>query len=213
MKEYFKSSAKVLKLDIPFPYMEMLAEAQALRSKFVPHRDGESNGWYSLTIHGLGEDKTGSWADYGYTSGGEAGKDMKWTSVADLCPVTTSFLKHNFPSNQYGRVRFMLLEAGGYIGMHSDSSMPLIENINLVLNNPAGCIWTWGDGETFDMIPGSAYAMNVSYLHTITNNSNEDRYHMIVTRHDATKEWKELVSKACAEQDVNGEYIVLDALP
>lgn len=213
MKEYFKSNAKFLKLDIPFPYEAMLAEAKALRHRFIPHRDGESNGWESLTLHGLGEDKTGSWADYGYISGADAGKDMHWTPASDACPVTKEFFLNQFPCKQYGRVRFMLLRAGGHIGLHSDSSIPLVENINMVLNNPAECIWKWGDGETFEMLPGNAYAVNIHYMHSVYNNSNEDRYHIIVARHDALPEWKTLVDKAAVEQNVTGQYIELGDLP
>jgi len=213
MKEYFKSDAKFLKLDIPFPYEEMLKEAKALRHRFIPHRDGESNGWESLTLHGLGEDKTGSWMDYGYTSGADAGKDMHWTPAADECHVTKKFFLNHFPSKKYGRVRFMLLRAGGHIGLHSDSSIPLVENINMVLSNPKECEWKWGDGEVFDMTPGSAYAVNIHYMHSVYNNSNEDRYHIIVARHDALPEWKQLVDKAVLEQNETGQYIELGDLP
>jgi hypothetical protein len=213
MKEYFKSSAKFLKLNIPFPYEEMLEEAKSLRSRFVPHRDGESYGWESLTLHGLGENKTGSWADYGYASGAEAGKDMFWTAAADSCPITKHFFLNNFPCKQYGRIRFMLLRAGGHISLHSDSRLSLIENINMVLNNPINCDWIWGDGEKFNMIPSCAYAVNVHYMHSVYNNSNEDRYHIIVTRHDALPEWKQLVNDAAVEQNVTGEYIKLNDLP
>jgi hypothetical protein len=213
MKEYFKSDAKFLKLDIPFPYEAMLAEAKALRDRFIPHRDGESNGWESLTLHGLGEDKTGSWMDYGYSSGADAGKDMHWTPASDECPVTKEFFLKHFPCNKYGRVRFMLLRAGGHIGLHSDSSMPLVENINMVLNNPTECIWKWGDEEVFEMLSGNAYAVNIHYMHSVYNNSDEDRYHMIVARHDALPEWKALVDKAAVEQNVTGQYIELGDLP
>jgi hypothetical protein len=208
MKEYFISSEKFVKLDIAFPYKEMLEEAKSLRHRFVPHRDGESQGWESLTLHGLGEDKTGSWEDYGYAHGGDAAKDMFWTDAAKECPVTTDFFLNHFPSKKYGRIRFMLLKPGGHIGKHSDSRFPLLENINLVLNNPEDCIWHWDDGTTF-MEPGVAYAMNVHYNHSVYNNSNEDRYHMIVVRHDSTDEWKHLIDKTGAV----GEYVVSDYLP
>ena len=213
MKEYFKSDAKFLKLDIPFPFEAMLLEAKALRHRFIPHRDGESNGWESLTLHGLGEDKTGSWADYGYTSGEDAGKDMQWTPAADECPITKDFFLNQFPCKRYGRVRFMLLRAGGHIGLHSDSSIPLVENINMVLNNPAECKWKWGDESVFEMLPGNAYAVNIHYMHSVYNNSTEDRYHIIVARHDALPEWKALVNKAAVEQNVTGQYIELGDLP
>jgi hypothetical protein len=63
------------------------------------------------------------------------------------------------------------------------------------------------------MIPGCAYAVNVHYMHSVYNNSNEDRYHIIVTRHDALPEWKQLVNKAAVDQNVTGQYIKLNDLP
>jgi hypothetical protein len=214
MKEYFFSDIKELKLDIKFPYNEMLDEAKSLRHRFVSHRDGESTGWASLTLYGLGEDKTASWQQYGFKDSYEYSKNLDWTLSINQAPVTKKFLLNNFPSKKYGRVRFMLLKAGGRINMHTDSRAPLLENINLVLNNPKNCLWRWGhDDSKFFMEPGCAYAMNISYPHEVVNNSNEDRYHMIVTRHDSTPEWKHLINTAVEKVNGSGEYKVINELP
>ena len=53
MREYFASHAKYLELDVTFPYKEMLEEAKALRPRFALHREGDSQGWYGLVLHGL----------------------------------------------------------------------------------------------------------------------------------------------------------------
>lgn len=213
MKEYFETNTKVLKLNIPVPYQLMLEEAKALRDRFTEHRDGEEShkGWKSLALYGLDEARHENWDDYGYASAAEAAKDFKWTESSKLCPVTMNFLKNVFPCKKYGRVRFMLLEAGGWIGMHNDSKsgIRLAENINIALNNPEGCMWHWGDGESFFMEPGGAYAMNISYDHSIVNHSNEDRYHLIVARHDSTPEWKELI----LETNAPGKFITINDLP
>jgi hypothetical protein len=107
----------------------------------------------------------------------------------------------------------MLLRAGGRIALHSDSSIKLIENINVALNNPEGCKWIWGDGEEIIMESGGVYAMNLHYYHSVVNEGNEDRMHMIIARHDATEEWKKLVEAAANEQGITGEYVVIDELP
>lgn len=215
MKEYFQSDVKCLKLDIDLPYDKMCREAFALLDKFTPHRgdDYAHSGWESLTIHGLGWDKHEGYQTYGYAKGKDASKDMHWTEIADLCPVTTRWLKEVFPCNRYGRVRFMLLKAGGHIARHNDSSMKLVENINIALNNPIGCKWIWGDSEELIMEPGGVYAMNLHYDHTLVNNSNTDRMHMIIARHDATDGWKKLIEQAASKQNVTGEYILIDELP
>ena len=215
MKEYYKSKGKYLKLDIQLPYEEMCKEAFNLIDKFSPHRGNEygHNGWESLTIHGLGWDKHESYHNYGYKKGKDASKDMHWTEIADLCPITTKWLKEVFPCEKYGRVRFMLLRAGGQIDLHNDSSIELIENINVALNNPVGCKWIWGDGEELIMESGGVYAMNLHYDHSVVNNSAEHRMHLIIARHDATDEWKQFIEEASARQDVTGEYIIIDELP
>lgn len=215
MKEYYHSDGKHLQLNIELPYKEMCAEAFALIDKFSPHRGSEykHTGWESLTIHGLGWDKHENYDVYGYKKGKDASNDMFWTEIADLCPITTCWLKEVFPCNKYGRVRFMLLRAGGQIAMHTDSRIKLIENINVALNNPIGCEWIWGDGEKLIMEPGGVYAMNIHYPHMLVNNSNEDRMHMIIARHDATDEWKALIEEAASKQGITGEYIRIDELP
>ena len=139
--------------------------------------------------------------------------DYVWTEIADKCPATIKWLKEVFPCNKYGRVRFMLLRAGGKIDLHKDSSVKLIENINVALNNPEGCKWIWGDGEELIMEEGGTYAMNLYYEHSVVNNSNEDRMHMIIARHDVLDGWKTLMEDAAKRQDITGNYIVIDDLP
>lgn len=207
-KEYFRSDAKYLKLPLKFDHVGMFEEAKRLKDRFVVHRQGayEHSGWRSLCLHGLSETATNGWSAYGYKNAYEAGLDSHWTEIADLCPITMDFIKNHFPSERFARVRFMLIDAGGHIGEHTDSRVPLLENINLSLNNPEGCIWKWGDGETMFLEPGSAYAMNIHYPHSVFNNSNEDRYHLIIHRHDSTDAWKSMIDQACKEQGVVGEY-------
>lgn len=208
-KDYYISDAKFLKLSIPVPYEAMLKEAKALKARFTEHRndEGKHQGWKSLALHGLGEQLHENWDEYGYKSALEASKDFKWTDAAKECPVTMQFLQKTFPCNRYGRVRFMLLEAGGWIGPHSDTKHRLLENINIPLSNPKECVWQWGDGEDLFMEPGVPYAMNISYTHAIYNRSTEDRFHLIVARHDSTDEWKALIDKAASDANVTGYYV------
>lgn len=208
-KDYFVSKAKYARLELEVPFIEMAEEAKALKEKYITHRDGsyDHKGWRSLVLHGLSERKSGHWKDYGYDSIEQVMKDMHWTEVSNECPVTVNFIKNHFPSHSFGRVRFMLLEAGGHIGLHSDTQTPLLENTNISLTNPEGCKWIWGDGETVDMSPGGVYVMNIHYPHSVYNYSKEDRYHLIVHRLDCTNKWKSLLDDACMQQDISGEYV------
>lgn len=213
-KEYFVSDAKQLRLPFVIDHVKMHEEAQKLKHRFVTHRIGDYDhkGWKALALHGLSESHTDYYKAYGYDKSIDASEDSYWTNASRECPTIMEFIKTQFPSHKYARVRLMLLEAGGYIAEHTDSKTPLLENINIALYNPEGCIWRWGDGEELIMESGSAYAMNIHYPHTIINNSNEDRYHLIVHRVDSTDEWKEMINKACTEQNITGKYITHEIL-
>lgn len=208
-RQYLISAAKCLKLDIVVPHNEMLAEARALKSQFTEYRTGgyQHSGWRSLTIHGLAADKGFNWDHYGLENANQASSLMHWTEIADQCPVTVNWLKTVFPSNRYGRVRFLMLSAGGYIGLHSDTDSSILEMVNVALNHPAGCVWSWGDGTTIDFQPGDAYAVNISYPHKVDNHSSEDRYHLIVHHHDSTPEWVEMMTAALKEHNEQGNFV------
>jgi hypothetical protein len=198
-----------MKLDITVPYVQIAREAIQLRDFFIPYQQGgdyRHQGWYSLPLHGLGDDKTLAWKGYGYTDAYKAAADMHWTSWADKCPVTTHWLKTQFPSQIYGRVRFMLLEPGGFIAPHHDGDSRALEAINISLINPEGCNWYWQDGSTVDFTSGNAVAVNISYEHEVRNDSNEDRYHMIIHHYDSTLAWKDLMTRSMEKQNVKGNF-------
>lgn len=208
-REYLLSQGKCLKLNLPIPYQEILAEARSIRDMFIKYRTGEYDhqGWHSVSLYGLSHDKPASYDAYGFDNGEEAAKNFIWTKAADRCPITINWLKTVFPTNRFARVRFMLLEAGGYIAPHIDAPIPHIEPVNIALSNPNGCDWVWGDGSILKFSPGDVYAMNVGFEHSVRNNSNEDRYHMIVHHHDSTDEWKKLLTDAMEKYDIQGTFM------
>ena len=63
-----------LKLDIEFPYEEMLEEAKAYKDRFVKHRAEDQihgyrhKGWSSLCIHGIRANFTNHYTTYGFDS-------------------------------------------------------------------------------------------------------------------------------------------------
>lgn len=206
---YYQSPAKTIKLDLPIPYEEMLQEAKNLRDKFIYYRSDYGSGWYSLPLVGLEDNRPEAWTDFPeYSSGREAAPYYKWTSHSENCPVTVNWLKNVFPSNCYGRVRFMLLEAGGYIESHSDMEHSVVEPINIALSNPSECVWRWDDyDEELHFKPGDVRAMNIFYKHSVKNNSNEDRYHIIIHHFDSTPEWMNLMEEALNKNNETFERI------
>ncbi|MDA7834193.1 aspartyl/asparaginyl beta-hydroxylase domain-containing protein [bacterium] len=215
MKEFFQTDAKYLKLDIPVPFIDMYFEAENLIDRFTAHRPSEQlhQGWKSLTLYGLDNNRHENWNVYGYSSASEAAKDFVWSEESKACPIITNWLQNVFPCNRYGRVRLMLLEPGGYIGFHNDGVMSVTENINIAITNPPNCKWLWKDGTELEMQEGGVYAMNLSYEHSVVNHSNEPRLHMIVARHDSTIEWKQLIQQSADASNQTGKFILLDAVP
>ena len=165
-------------LDVP--YKDMLAEARSLKHMFVGHRseEGQHQGWRSLCIHGIGATKTNVAETYGLDS-----KTAKydWTEIQDQCPATVKFFKEVFPYRHYMRLRFMLLEPGGYIMPHQDHHESMLgAAINISLNNPAGCKLVNTHGTVPFRDQGSIFFFNNHYPHCVYNGSNEDRFHIIV---------------------------------
>jgi len=194
-----------LELDIDIPHQDMLQEAIGLKEEFVKHRDQDNGGgggyrhkgWRSLCIHGIDPTKTNHFTQYGYNSHEETPYD--WTEICARCPITHEFFKYYFPFDDYYRVRFMLLDPQGYITPHEDSDEHRLAPINIALNNPEGCNFKMkGHKGYVPFAPGKSLLLDVGNTHAVYNNSDEDRYHIIV-HGKITKEFKELVEHSYAK--------------
>lgn len=195
-----ESNLPWLELDIDFPFKEMHEEAINLKDRFVKHRDLDGiggyrhKGWRSLCIHGISAEKTNSYHEYGYSSNNEV--PYRWTEISELCPITTNFFKNVFPFKSYYRLRFMLLEPGGFITPHTDMFENKLSPINIALNHPEGCKMKMRGHKGF--VPfkaGKAILLDVGNEHAYINDSEEDRYHIIV-HGTKTKEFEELVVRS-----------------
>jgi Aspartyl/Asparaginyl beta-hydroxylase len=184
-----------LALDLDFPAEAMLREAQALADKFVVHRSSNGRGWKSLCIHGLGSAKTQDATQYGFASEADAIHD--WTDIAENCPATVAFIKE-LPAERLYRVRFMLLEPGGYILPHRDTPKPGLGPINVSLNHPAGCLFKFEGAGIVPFEAGRAIMLDVSVRHSVINLSDRPRYHIIVHGSFSLKNplWVDLVDRS-----------------
>jgi len=173
---FFKLSA----LD-SHPYNKMYAEAENIIDSFYDHRETTyGKGWKSLTLHGLSDD-TQTLSSYGDRE--KTLESLDWTWVADKCPITKKFLTDVWPAEYLNRVRFMLLEPGGYILPHQDrpSDQKRLSVCNISLNMPEGCEMIMQD---YGIVPfedkGSAFLMDISNTHAVWNRSSKPRIHMII---------------------------------
>lgn len=188
---FYHSHAPWLRLLVDAPFKHMLAEARNLRDRFVRHRTQDGQGWLSLCVHGIAADMTDSYQAYNIDP---ADAVYDWTDVADQAPVTVDFFKNRFPYRRYQRLRFMLIEPGGYILPHSDNkNSNLGAAVNFSLNNPHGCRMITEHGVLPFDDSGSVFLFNNHYQHCVVNDSDEDRYHMIVHGEWDPLQWNQLV--------------------
>jgi len=168
-----------LRTELTVPHEQMLAEAMALEQYFVTHRGAQDHrGWCSLVLHGLDAHLTDSYEKYGYSS--EPQSEYKWTWVADACPVTTNWLKSLDLFSNLQRIRFMLLEPLGYITRHQDRTNHSLYPINIALSQPEDCDFSMLNFGTVPFSAGDAYAVDIGNQHTVINNSEKPRMHMII---------------------------------
>ena len=90
-------------------------------------------------------------------------------------------IKKCFPYKQYFRIRIMRISPGGHIWPHIDGGFDHLGPINVALNNPEGCAFYMGGVGILPFKQGTAISLNIgSKMHAVVNNSNENRYHLII---------------------------------
>ena len=190
------SKLPYLQIDLDVPINLIFDEWNKVKHLAVPHRETDNygglknKGWKSLTIYGLDKHNTSS-----------IGSNMHWTDVAFECPNTIEWIKSNFVvDSDTGRIRFMLLEPGGYIILHKDRSDNQLFEFNIAITNPEQCLFRFKDFGNVNFAPGICSMMNTSYEHFVVNLSNEPRLHIIV--HSTLKN-KNLIAQSYANRYYN----------
>lgn len=180
-----QSNCPTLKMQLDVPYYQMAKEAEQFLGEYVKHRGDINPGWSSIVVHGQGWDKTqpddfyvneGAWKE------GE-GPEFGWTEIADKCPVTVNWLKNVWPFKKYNRVRYMLLEPGGFISPHLDYKERNLAAFNVALSNPPGVKFCMEDAGMVPWEVGDARAIDIGRLHSVHNTGTENRIHMIIHGH------------------------------
>jgi hypothetical protein len=165
-----------LLLDIEIPANTILQEIQNIKHLLTDHRDdyAEHSGWSSFCIHGKAYDAT---REDGYYNDS---RPYIWTPEAkELMPQTVEFFKQ-WPSAGFQRLRVMRLAPGGWISVHRDSSVSGLHPINVAITQPDECAFVMEQQGRVPFEAGKALLLDVSNLHTVFNNSDQDRWHLIV---------------------------------
>lgn len=161
----------------------LVAEMKLLDPYFVTHREKDKigsyghEGWCALTLHGIAYDKTENYDIYGFDTQKEANYD--WTEICHLIPKTMELMKR-FPFINYGRVRIMRLDPGGYIMPHKDGEGRIFGPFNFALTNPEECEFVIENFGTVPFKAGRGFMLDLGLRHCVINRSNEYRYHLII---------------------------------
>jgi len=183
-----------LKLDLPVPYQTIAQEIDLIKDMFVDHREDYSNsrGWKGFTLHGRNEQSTRELEYYNDSV------PYKWTDTAcQLMPKTVRYFQEQFPIQTYRRLRVMLVEADGVIGVHNDGTLPgQLGPVNIAITQPDDCAFYM---ENYGVVPfaaGDAFMLNIANRHTVINNSTKPRYHIIVQYDDVKSVFKDIVEQS-----------------
>lgn len=166
-----------LPLDIVVPTDVICEEIKNIKHLLVSHRDdyAEHSGWESFCIHGRGYNFTREDAYY------KNAPDYHWTKEAqELMPETTNFFRHFWPGQTYQRLRVMRLKPGGYIAVHKDSTVSRLHPINIAITQPTSCCFVMEKYGKVPFVPGKSFWLDVSNRHVVFNDSDQDRWHIIV---------------------------------
>lgn len=198
-----------------WPYKEMCKEAKSLdeRGLIPSYNDSNNVGWGAVALYGLSSDSTLPPEEYGYDNYNEAraAGALNWTEIADECPVTTKFFKEDFNHKRYNRIRFMKLDPGGMIRWHHDvpeneePTFPL-GVYNMALNNPDGCYFHMGMWGNVPVEDGSMWLFANEHYHCVVNDSDEARYHMIVSGTPNEQFWAPVIGKSFRDE-TKGIYL------
>jgi len=173
------SGLSYLQINVDVPVQDILEEWESVKDLSVLHRPEESisekffyghQGWKSLTIYGVHHQVTE-----------DSNELHRWTEIANRCPKTKTWLDQNFLiDDSTRRIRFMLLEPGGYILPHIDRETKGLSEINIAITNPDDCVFRFTHHGNVPFLPGRAFLMDISNEHLVYNNSDQPRLHIIV---------------------------------
>jgi hypothetical protein len=205
-RNILRSDIPWLELDITFNADVWKQQALEAESYYQEYRDSDSDKWSSCCLHGLGVDKTYTADQYGHD---EYSAPYNYTDLAYRTPVITDFWKNQFPAERYTRIRFMKIEAGGFINWHNDGSIPSnidpllsILPINLAIYHPTNCEMEIEGHGVVPWSEGKIIMINISKNHAVFNRSSKSRIHMIanVILGNRTKEFCDMLVRCYNKQ-------------
>jgi hypothetical protein len=179
----FTQNIPFIELDLNFDVDQWQKESLLAEKYYVNHRESQPHqGWKSCCIHGINIDKTSVWQSYT-----DIEPEYQWTELSTLTPAITDFCK-KLPLEKFARIRFMKLEAEGWIAPHNDSppgygkDFKLIDHlvpINIAIDHPIDCHMTLKNHGIVPWKNGNVKIVNLTNDHSVINFSKSNRIHLI----------------------------------
>lgn len=168
------SNPACVKVETNVPVKDVYNEIQNIKKYLVSHRSDSGIGWKSFCIHGQKYNRTKEDSYYKNFLG------HKWTPEAiQNMPLTIKWLK-SLGYKNFQRVRVMCLEPKSFINLHRDQTESKLGPVNVAINNPKDCKFYLQNYGVLEFEPGTAYQLDLVNYHTVINNSNVPRYHIII---------------------------------
>ena len=162
------------KVELNVPVTTIYNEIQNIKKLLNLHRSDSGLGWKAFCIHGQSASRTKEESYYSNFLG------YRWTDEAiQHMPKTIQWLK-TLGYKKFQRVRVMCLEPKGFINLHKDQNHSGLGAVNVAINNPKECKFYLQNHGILDFSPGTAYSLDLSNFHTVINNSDVPRYHIII---------------------------------
>ena len=162
------------KLDLNVPVKDIYNEIHAIKNYLHVHRSDSGIGWESFCIHGQAYNRTKEDSYYPDFLG------YKWTPEAlKHMPKTIAWLK-TLGYKEFQRVRVMCLLPKSFINLHKDKNHSQLGAVNVAINNPKHCKFYLQNHGVLEFEPGDAYKLDLVNYHTVVNDSNVPRYHIII---------------------------------
>lgn len=198
LKDFFywirhESNIKTLKLDIDNNLFELKKEILPLLSISTDHRSDESAGWRSATLYGYSSIMTESDEHY-HSQGIKLPIKKRWTSLSYFFPKTKEWILKNIPFTNFGRIRIMIVEPGGYVLPHKDfPNGSCLAGVNVAICHPTEVKYVVG-GEEVVWKEGDSRLIDIGSIHEIQNHSNDPRVHLII-HSDPIDQWSNEMMK------------------
>ena len=160
-----------------------------LLTQIAPYKN--NNIWTALSLHGYGSNPSDIYKPGFVKSDIYIGSKLEWTSLANepvMSPIREIISR--LPC-QFERIRFMKLAAGKSLRKHNDNIDQDIESkkivrIHIPIRTNSEVVFTMyandedERGERLYLKAGRFYYLDVTKPHSVSNNSSEDRYHLVV---------------------------------